>query len=85
MPELMGNDPALDSSGSGHLIQRFTEPADEGVFAKGAGEQAAVGRQRIEGAKEAEPLHQRANGRIHRDHAFGLELSEGDQNGPLSG
>jgi hypothetical protein len=66
-------------------MQVISESADEGVFAEGAGEQTPVWGQRIEGAEEAEPLHEGTNGRVHRDHPFGFQLSEGDQDSPLSG
>ena len=44
---------------------------------------AALWRQRIEGAEEAEALDEFCDEGIAGDHAFGLEFTEGDMKSPL--
>ena len=39
--------------------------------------------ERIQGAKEAQPLDELADERIHRDHSFGFQFPERHMDGPL--
>jgi hypothetical protein len=48
-----------------------------------ANQQETIGRQGIEGAKEAWTLNEFTNKTIDRDHTFCLLFAERDMNGPL--
>jgi len=48
----------------------------------GTGQQVAIGRQRVERAKEAKALDELTDKRVYRDHSFRFQLAEGYVNGP---
>ena len=50
---------------------------------RGRAREPAIGRQRIERAKEAEALDEFTDKRVHGDHAFGFQLAERHVNRPL--
>jgi len=72
MPKLMGHDACWKAEGVTHLMQVIAELTNQRFFGMGAGQEPSVCRERIEGAKEAQTLHEPANKRIDRDQAFRL-------------
>jgi len=72
MPKVMGHDAYREAEGVTHLMQVITELTDQRFFGVGAGQEPAICRQRIEGAKEPQTLHESTNKRIYRDQAFSL-------------
>src|SRR6185369_16744900 len=83
MSELMRDDPRGDSCGFGDLVEGFTESAKQHLPSAWPSQKKAIGRRRVERAEKAEALHQLANERIHRNHAFGFHLTERDMNCPF--
>src|ERR1019366_7122649 len=83
MPELMGDDSCGKSERVTDLMQVIAELADESHFSCWTCQQPPIWRQRIEGAEEAEALDELCEEGVAGDHAFGLELSEGDMHSAL--
>ena len=57
--------------------------ASRATLLPGRGQKPSIGRQRIQGAEEAQPMHEITAEGIDGDHSFGFEFSERDMNGPL--
>jgi hypothetical protein len=53
-------------------MQVIAELTNNGLFGVWAGQEPSICRQRIEGAKESQMLHESTNKRIYRDQAFSL-------------
>ena len=83
MPELMGDDAGGEAEGVADQMQVIAELNEESHFASGTRQKPSIGRQRIQGAEEAQPVDEIAAEGIDGDHALGLELAEGNMNGPL--
>ena len=64
-------------------MQVITELTDKRFFGVGAGQEPAMCRRRIEGAKEPQTLHEPTNKGIYWNQAFRLELAERHMNRPL--
>ena len=65
-------------------MQVIAQLTDEGVLAAGTRQEVLVGGLGIEGAKEAQAVYEIADESIDRDHAFFLELAQGNLNGPCT-
>ena len=65
-------------------MQVIAELNQDRNFASGSCQESSIGRQRIEGAEEAQAVNEITAEGIDGDHAFGLEFAEGDMNCPLA-
>ena len=83
MPELMGDDICGKSERVTDLMQVIAELNQDSHFASGSGQKPFMGRLRVEGAEEAQPVYEIAAEGIDGDHALGLQFSEGDMNRQL--
>ena len=81
----MRDDTGRESDRMADLMQVITELTNDCFFTAWTGEEHAIGRQRVEGAKESQALDEFTDEGIHGDHTFGFELAEGHMNGPLIG
>jgi hypothetical protein len=79
----MWNDPPGDTRSGGDVVQRSAESAQQHFAPTRPGQKEAIGRCRVDRAKEAEALDQLADKRIHRNHAFGFHLAERYMNCPF--
>ena len=57
----------------------------ESYFTSGTCQEPSIRRERIEGAEEAQALHEFAAEGIDRDHALGFQFAERDMNSPAIG
>ena len=67
------------------MMQVIAEPSKEGYFGSRPCQEPSIGRQRIQGAEEAQAMNEITDEGINRDHAFGFELAERYMDGPLVG
>ena len=73
------------SEGVADLMKVIAELNEESYFASGSRQKPSIGRQRIQGAEEAQPLDEITAEGIDGYHALGLEFAEGNMDGPLVG
>jgi len=85
MPELMGDDSGGESQGMTDLVQVIAKLMKDCFLTMPAGEQSAVGGQRIERAKESQAMDEITNKRIDGNHAFRFQFAEGNVYCPLIG
>src|SRR5258707_3502488 len=85
MPELVGDDTGRESEGVADLMKVVAEWNEQSHFASRASQKPSLGRQRIQGAEEAQPLDEVTAEGIDGYHALGLEFAEGNMDGPLVG
>ena len=83
MPHLVGNDIYRKTDRVADHMQVVAEPGKETYFGSRPCQQLSIGRQRIQGAEEAQAVNEFTNEGIDGDHAFGFELAERDMNSPL--
>ena len=83
VPQAVGDDAVGDTGAAANLIEVIPQLANECCFSAGTRDKQSVGRGRFEGTEEAEALHDFTNERIDRHHAFGFQLAERYENGPL--
>lgn len=83
VPELMGDDLCGKSERVADLMQVIAELDEDSYFASGTRQKVAVIRQGIQGAEEAQAMHEIATEGIDGDHALGSEFTERDMNSPL--
>ena len=79
----MGDNSGGDPGGSDDVSPYTAQLVDECVAASGAGEKKAVGWERVLRAQQTEAMNQFADEGIHRDEAFGFQLTEGHVDGPV--
>src|ERR1035437_3697337 len=79
----MRDDARGESERVADLMQVIAELNNDSYFTSRTCNEPSFGRQRIEGAEEAQAVNEIADEGISGDHAFGLELAEGNMNGPL--
>ena len=65
------------------LMEIIAELTDERLFTARSGQEELVLGERFQRAKEAQPLDESADPRIHRDQPFGFQLSQWHVYGPL--
>ena len=85
MPELMRHDPGGKPERITDLVQVIAKLMQDCFLAVPAGQQAPVGGQKIEGAKESEAMDEMADKRIDGNHTFRFQFAEGDVYCPLIG
>jgi hypothetical protein len=83
--ELVGNDGCGQIKCEANLMQVISQLMDERVLAAVTSKQALVWWPWIERAKEAQAMNEVTREGVDGDHTFGLELAEGDLNGPCAG
>src|SRR6516164_7814628 len=83
--KLVGDDAFRDTCFGADRMQVSAKLSDQGFPGAGTCQQAAIYRQWIEGAEEAETLDQLTHEGVYRDHAFRLQLAERHVNRPLIG
>ncbi len=83
MPELVGDDACGESEAVADPMQVIAELNNDGHFASRTCNEPSIGGQRIEGAEEAQTVNEVADEGIAGDHAFGLQLAEGNMDRPL--
>jgi hypothetical protein len=64
-------------------MQVIAELNQDCNFASGSCQEPPIGRQRVEGAEEAQAVNEVTGEGIDGDHALGFELAQGDMNRPL--
>ena len=79
----MGDHARGEAEGVADPMQVIAELNDDGHFTSRTCNELSIGRQRVQGTEEAQAVNEFANEGVDWDHAFGLELAEGDMNGPL--
>ena len=82
VPELVRNDAGWDADRSNNVGKVRTQLLDEGLLVSRASQEPAVKREWIERTEEAQTMNDLTNKRVDRDHAFSLQLSERNVNGP---
>ena len=83
VPELMGDDICGKPERVAGLMEVIAELNQDRYFASRSCQKPPIGRQRIEGAEEAQPVYKITAEGIDGNHALGLEFAEGDMNRPL--
>ena len=83
VPELMGDDSGGEPQGITDLVQVIAKLMKDCFLAVPAGEQSAIGKQRIERAKESQAIDKITYKRIDGNHAFRFQFAEGDVYCPL--
>ena len=81
----MRDDACGDAGGGGRPHADSGADGGSRLLCAWARQQAAVCRQWIEGAEEADALDEFTDERIHGNHAFGFKFAERHMNGPLTG
>src|SRR5258707_14960097 len=72
-----------EAEGMTHLVQEVAELTNQCLFGERACQEASMGRQRIEGAKEAQALNEFPNNKIYRSHAFVVQFAKRHMHRPL--
>jgi hypothetical protein len=83
VPHLVGDDIGGKGDGVADHVQVLAKPRKETGFSSRPGQQPSIGGQRIERAEEAQTVNEIADEGIDGDHAFGLELAEGNMDRSL--
>ena len=83
VPKLVGNDARRKPEFMADLVEIIAELANERFLSARPGQEEAIVGERFERAKEAQPLHELANERVHRDQPFGFQFPERHMYGPL--
>jgi hypothetical protein len=82
MPELVRNDAGGDTDRSDNIGKVRTELFYKRLLVARAGQEPAVQREWVERTEKAQTMDDLTNKRVHRDHPLGLQLPEGNVNGP---
>jgi len=82
VPELVRNDADADADGSDNIGKVRTKLLDKGLLVAWTGQEAAVKREWVERAEEAQAMNDLTNKQVDRDHALGFQLPERDVNRP---
>ena len=83
MPHLVRDDLGGKGDGVADHVQVLAQPGEQRWSRARPCQQPSIGRQRIERAEEAQPVNEIADEGIDGNHAFGLELAEGNMDRPL--
>jgi hypothetical protein len=81
--KLVRHDACADTDSRGYFAQVATQFARQHFSPAWAGQQQSIGRKGIECAEKPQALHDFADKRVDRDHAFGLGFAQRDLDGPL--
>jgi hypothetical protein len=81
----MRNDACGEAERVAELVQVITELNQDSYFASRACQKQSIDRQRVEGAEEAQAVHEITDEGIDGDHALGFQFAEGNMDGPLVG
>ena len=85
MPELMRDDSGGEPEGMTDLVQVIAKLMKDCFLTMPAGEQSAVGGQRIERAKESQAMDEITYKQIDGNHTFRFQFAEGNVDCPLIG
>ena len=83
MPHLVRNDICGKVNRVADHVQVLTKPGEERFFRSRPGQEPSICRQRIQRTEESQSVYEVTDEGIDGDHAFGLELAEGNMNSPL--
>jgi hypothetical protein len=83
VPKLVRDDAYREADFMTDLMEIIAELSNERFFAARPRQEEAIIGKPFQGAKEAQPLDEFRDERIHRDQSFGFEFAERDMDGPL--
>jgi len=66
-----------------HLVEVIAQLANQRFFGVRSSQEPSIWRQRVEGTKESQTLHDSTDKRIYRNQAFSLQFAERHMNCPL--